>query len=174
MSNGASTGATEPSHTVLDAGPIIHLDQLGCLDLLEGFASLFTPAVVWEEAQRHRPQLRPSQIAGLKVTDSPLAPSPALMTLARSLDLDAGEIAALSLLESMRGRTFLCDDAAARLAGESLGYIVHGTMGVIVRAIRRGTRTAAEAGEILQRLPARSTLHINPDLLRRVIAALPS
>lgn len=29
--------------TVLDAGPLIHLDQLGCLDLLEGLEELHVP-----------------------------------------------------------------------------------------------------------------------------------
>lgn len=43
--------------TVLDAGPLIHLDQLGCLDLLEGFSELLVPPVVWQEALRHRPSL---------------------------------------------------------------------------------------------------------------------
>jgi hypothetical protein len=52
--------ASEAALTVLDAGPIIHLDELGCLDLLEGLGELSTPQVVWEEAQVHRPHLSPS------------------------------------------------------------------------------------------------------------------
>lgn len=174
MSNGASTGVIESRRAVLDAGPIIHLDQLGCLDLLEGFGDLLVPTLVWAESLRHRPRLKPTNIPGLKVSDASSAPSPALMTLVRSLDLDAGEIAALTLLESVRGRMFLCDDAAARLAGESLRYAVHGTIGVLIRAIRRGTRTSAQVREILQYLPDQSTLHINRDLLRRVVASLPA
>ena len=174
MSNGASTGMIERRRAVLDAGPIIHLDQVGCLDLLEGFGDLLVPDIVWDEALRHRPRLLPANIPGLAVLAVSSAPSPTVLTLARTLDLDAGEIAALILLETARGQTFLCDDAAARLAGEARGYVVHGSIGVIVRAIRRGTRTAAQVRAILQALPERSTLYIDRDLLRSVIASITS
>ncbi len=32
---------------------------------------------------------------------------------------------------------FLTDDSAARLVGKQLGYKVHGTLGVLIRTIRR-------------------------------------
>lgn len=45
----------EPASAVCDAGPLIHLDQLGSLDLLEGFPDLIIPEQVWREVERHRP-----------------------------------------------------------------------------------------------------------------------
>ena len=42
---------TDPSRAVLDAGPLIHLDELDCLDLLEGFADMRAPVAVWEEVR---------------------------------------------------------------------------------------------------------------------------
>jgi len=162
--------------TVLDAGPLIHLDQLGCLDLLEGLEELHVPLIVWREVLVHRPTLG---LAGLGLTLSPLshpsrAPSPALAVLIHGLDLDAGEIAALTLMEEWRGDLFLSDDAAARLAAESLGFRVHGTVGLVIRALRRGTRTIAQVRSTLEQIPTRSTLHINRSLLDRVIASLPA
>ncbi len=50
-------GETESSVTVLDAGPVIHLDQLGGLDLLEGLGAVYLPATVKGEILRHRPSL---------------------------------------------------------------------------------------------------------------------
>jgi predicted nucleic acid-binding protein len=40
---------------VCDAGPAIHLDELGCLDLLKDFQEVLLPNTVWEEIKRHRP-----------------------------------------------------------------------------------------------------------------------
>lgn len=38
-----------------DTGPLIHLDELGCLALLSDFARVLLPESVWEEVSRHRP-----------------------------------------------------------------------------------------------------------------------
>ncbi len=40
---------------VCDAGPLIHLDQLGCLNLLADFSSILVPNEVWMEVTHHRP-----------------------------------------------------------------------------------------------------------------------
>ncbi len=61
-----------------------------------------------------------------------------------------------------------------RLAAESLGFPVHGTIGVLVRAIRRGLRSRDAVLETLRRLPQTSSLHISRDLLATVIAKVES
>jgi hypothetical protein len=46
----------EPELTVIcDAGPIIHLDELGCIELLGDHKRVLVPDVVWKEAELHRP-----------------------------------------------------------------------------------------------------------------------
>ncbi len=40
---------------VCDAGPLIHLDELGCLELLNDFAEVIVPDAVWQEVEQHRP-----------------------------------------------------------------------------------------------------------------------
>jgi len=40
---------------VCDAGPIIHLDELNCLDLFADFQEILIPDTVWKEIKRHRP-----------------------------------------------------------------------------------------------------------------------
>ena len=42
---------------VCDAGPPIHLDEVGCLDLLADFRAVLIPVAVWQEIARHRPSL---------------------------------------------------------------------------------------------------------------------
>ena len=109
--------------TVIDAGPLIHLDELNCLDLLEGFGAIHLPAKVKEEVAVHRPGLNWEKLSGWKISTAKI--SSRVAAYARKLDLDSGEIAALNLLEHLQGQLFLCDDAAARLAAESMGFKVH-------------------------------------------------
>jgi predicted nucleic acid-binding protein len=64
---------------------------------------------------------------------------------------------------------FLTDDAAARLAAASIGYHAHGTMGILIRSIRRHQRKKEEVLSILKNLPTRSSLFIKPSLLQEII-----
>ena len=43
-----------PPLVICDAGPVIHLDELGCIDLLSSFSRVLVPVAVWQEVQRHR------------------------------------------------------------------------------------------------------------------------
>lgn len=69
---------------------------------------------------------------------------------------------------------FLTDDAAARLAAVILGYQVHGTIGILIRAIRRQQLTHDQVLTILRKLPHNSTLHIRPGLLQEIVSRLES
>jgi hypothetical protein len=53
MWSGASTEMTEsPSKAVCDAGPIIHLDEIGALYLIEDFHEILIGPAVRNEVQR--------------------------------------------------------------------------------------------------------------------------
>jgi predicted nucleic acid-binding protein len=66
----------------------------------------------------------------------------------------------------------LTDDASARLAATTLGMRVYGTIGILLRTIRRQQLTRAEVLGILQVLPNQSTLHIKSSLLREIVDRL--
>jgi predicted nucleic acid-binding protein len=153
---------------VCDAGPLIHLDQLASLELLADFGHVLVPGAVWEEAKRHRPALfsRPHSWLDRVSISSP--PEPILRALIQVFSLDAGEQEALCLMRGCGAGLFLTDDAAARLVATQLGHEVHGTIGVLVRAIRRGLRTAEEILALLSDIPTRTTLHIRADLLNEI------
>jgi predicted nucleic acid-binding protein len=159
---------------ILDAGPLIHLDQLSCLDLLAVFSRIYTPQIVWDETIRHRPLLQISDIPNLSIEPNPATSSSRLTALITLHDLDEGEAAALALLEQMSASIFLTDDAAARAAGDALGCSVHGTLGVLVRGFTLGLRSLEEIHRLLAELPSRSTLYIQKSLLAKVIAQLPA
>jgi len=95
--------------------------------------------------------------------------SPELISMYRLLSLHAGEVQALQIAQEMDADLLLTDDTAARLAARNLRVAVHGTLGILLRAIRRGQRTPKEILNVLHILPVRSTLHIKRNLLDQVI-----
>jgi predicted nucleic acid-binding protein len=97
-----------------------------------------------------------------------------MRALSRSLVLGPGETEALQVALDRPGLVLLTDDAAARLAAEALRVRVHGSIGVLLRAVRRGRQTRDQAIGILESLPKRSSLHIRPSLIDEVISTLRS
>jgi predicted nucleic acid-binding protein len=91
-----------------------------------------------------------------------------LLTLCRLFALDVGETEALALMEKNPGAIFLTDDASARLVAEQMGFRVHGTIGILVRSIRRSQMEAREVLGILQKVPSNSTLFIKLSLLDEI------
>jgi len=175
MWNGACTVMNRsPSEVVCDAGPLIHLDELGCLDLLADVQTVFVPEQVWREVELHRTSALGLSGVELQKVAVVLSEDDPLQALVRALALDLGEQAALSLMMSHPNAILLTDDAAARLAAEALGYRVHGSIGILLRAIRRRQRTEHEVLSILRDLPLRSSLHVRPALLEEIIAQVES
>jgi predicted nucleic acid-binding protein len=154
---------------VCDAGPLIHLDELGCLDLLSDFSEVLVPEAVWVEVLKHRPgALAHSTVTFRRVRPTDPEP-PALEALAQVLSLHTGEWQALRVALEHRPGLLLTDDTAARLAAANLGIVTHGSIGILVRAIRRKQRTKLEILAVLRMLPTQSTLHLKRSLLNSVI-----
>lgn len=127
------------------------------------------PDAVWQEVQRHRPSaLRRRTVKLNRVTSLPEA-TPDLIDLTQAFLLDAGELEALRLMQENPGAILLTDDTAARLVAQRLEYEVHGTIGVVLRALRRQQRTKRQILNLLRTLPQRLTLFIERRLLNSVI-----
>lgn len=153
---------------VLDAGPLIHLSEIDALDVLSDLQVLRISNTVWDEVAAHQPQaLKYRKLSFQRANVS--TPSTDLQTLAVAFALDRGEIDSLCLMEKYPTAMFLTDDAAARLVAEQRGYRAHGTIGLLIRSVRRGERKADEILTLLRTLPQRSTLFIRPDLLKNII-----
>jgi predicted nucleic acid-binding protein len=154
---------------ICDAGPLIHLDEIGCLDLLADFQALVVPEQVRKEVARHRPAALEHQALDLLCVPVTISSDPQFRALVKSFSLDAGEQAALSLMSNYPDGVLLTDDAAARLSAQALGWRTHGSLGVLLRSIRLGRREKAEVLSILREIPTRSTLHIRLSLLQEII-----
>ncbi len=155
---------------VCDAGPVLHLDELNCLHLLNDFSRVLLPDIVVTEVSRHR-NISLKTLNNMKVEICSLSDlEEPLKTMCRMFALDAGEIGTLSVAAKHEGLTVLTDDAAARLVAQRCEFNVHGTLGVIIRSIRMGSMTPEEVVGILQGIPEKSTLYIKPALLKKVIS----
>ena len=91
------------THIICDAGPIIHLDELDCLHLLEDFEKVVVPEVVRREVLKHRevvfdnPEVNWIDISKQYPIEEPL------LTMSRVFSLDAGETSALSFMAGESG-----------------------------------------------------------------------
>ena len=154
---------------VLDAGPLIHLDELDSLRLLAGYREVLLPDVVEREAREHRPGIQIDSIPGLVRVRSNPATVESMLELATQFGLHEGELAAIAVLKEHHGNCLLSDDAAARAMAEAIGFQVRGTVGLILRGWRRAQISKAEACDLLRALPKRSTLHLRPGFLENIL-----
>lgn len=167
MWNGAYMVTTE-NLVVADAGVLIHLDELGALDVLSGYAAVFVPDAVWAEVLHHRPQALDNKCFNLVYV--PTAPySAKVNTMVRLFTLHHGECEALSVCLDRNINTLLTDDTAARLAANNLNIKARGTLGLLIRAVRYELRSDDEILALLSAIPEKTSLHIRPQLLNNVI-----
>ncbi|MBI5416454.1 hypothetical protein HZA55_00670 [Candidatus Poribacteria bacterium] len=95
---------------ICDAGPIIHLDELDALYLLD-FYSLIISKTVQTEITKHRPDaLRQSEIKIIELTSHIDTKQSVLF---ETFSLDRGEQESLILIQKYPNSIFLTDDAAA-------------------------------------------------------------
>ena len=154
---------------IADAGPLIHLDELDVLVVLEAFTEVLVPSVVAGEADHHRPGWldRAPAVVGIEDPDSERVS--AMMELGA---LDPGEAAALALWETRNDAIVLCDDLQARRHAESMGCSIAGTLGLLLRAARTHQMPRERVTALLLELPTRTTLHLRPSLLTRAIQTI--
>jgi predicted nucleic acid-binding protein len=161
-----------PQAVISDADPFIHLDELGCLDVLTAFREVLVPKEVWREVRRHRPAaLRTPGVPFQKVDIIP-APSAQLSILIQEFPIDVGEEEALRLMGKFSEATFLTDDAAARIVAQLLGYDVHGTIGLLILGWRIGLRSKKDIIAILKSIPLQSSLFVTKEFLKSVMGEL--
>lgn len=153
---------------VCDAGPLIHLDELDCVDLLSSFLQVWVPKTVWKEIELHRPSALSSTSVRLRLaTVDEIAPE--VSSIARLFSLHPGELDAIQLAKQINADILLTDDSAARLAAGQLSIRVHGTIGILLRAFRLGHKSKVEIVNLLRELPRSCTIHVRPSLLENII-----
>ena len=148
---------------VLDAGPVIHLDQIDSLQLLTVFDDLILPETVHEE-------LSFGEVPGeLEQLDCSVAESEKERTYS---GLDSGETAALRVAEEEDDVVFLTDDLEARKKAKQLNLPVHGSIGVIALNYGQERLDFEEAASLMRQLQNQSQLFVIDAVIDRGIQKL--
>jgi predicted nucleic acid-binding protein len=123
---------------IADSGPLICLARINQLELLPRlFSRILVPPEVWNEVtvrgQGHPGAYEVSQITWLTIQ----VPDPQLVKLL-SILVDVGEAEAIALAQTTSDCIILLDDSRARKIAQRLNIKQIGTIGLLLRAKRRG------------------------------------
>jgi len=124
---------------VANAGPLIALARIGCLDLLQTlYGQLRIPPAVWEEVLASGSgQPEAVTIGALPWIHVVEVHNVTAVQLMRDR-LDAGESEAIVLALELNADLLLIDEARGRRVAEARGLNKTGTLGTLVMAKRRG------------------------------------
>lgn len=159
------------SRIVCDTGPLLHLQEAGCLEILEAAGEITIPPAVRAELidhdsfwERHMPEWIKPGILEPRFLES-------VAHWLKAGLLDPGEAEALSLATQLKASWLLTDDAAARLIAQQQGLEVHGSLGVVLWAAATGHFHRFEAERALDAL-FRSSLWLSSSVREEARAAL--
>ncbi len=152
---------------ILDAGPVIHLEEIDSLHLLLDFKKRILPNAVWCEIEYHGPSAFKHRDINFEKVNVVLDEN--IRSVCRLFCLGNGELEAIALCSQHPDSILLTDDASARLVTKTLGIRAYGTIGVLLRAIRRKLLTPHEVVRKLKEIPRKSTLFIKRSLLHEII-----
>lgn len=149
----------------VDASPLIVLANIDLLDILPKLAPVvLTTSPVLDEVFRKDDDAarlcRGASITWLR-TAAVREPSTKVSEILRRYAVDEGEISLLVTAYERERCEIALDDLAARHAAEALGLPVVGTLGLIVRAHRRGL---IASGSAAFRAIVNSSLRVSPAL----------
>ena len=150
---------------VSDAGPLIHLADIGSCEPLTIFDPLLIPPAVYEEVEAGGVPAELSELPYERVS-ADVDPGGAVAD-----ELDAGERAAIAVAGE-RGLVLLTADLAARNAAASAGIEVHGSIGVRALGYGRGVFDRDEAASRMRALQRERSLFVTDAVVERGIRML--
>lgn len=134
---------------VADAGPLIHLAEIGASSLLGICTEVVVPRAVWGETVGRGRVSEADVVSHASVSDVPASGLEQVVEKHTLQSLQSGENEALFLCDSLRIGILLTDDLAARDAAKRLGVTPVGSLGVVVRAYRVGDVTCEQAKALI-------------------------
>jgi predicted nucleic acid-binding protein len=158
---------------VSNAGPLIHLAEIGEFELLKIFSKICIPEKVYEEVCiEGMPGER--EVRSAENIEVLIVSKEEIEKVSNKVDLklDDGELEALTVCNRFKVKIFLTDDLDARDAGKQLGFEVHGSIGVIARAYREGLIDLKRAKRASGDLYSISKLFVTKAIIEEAIKEL--
>jgi predicted nucleic acid-binding protein len=152
---------------IVNASPLILLGKIGHIALLSGLADeLIVPEMVVREVERKRD----GQQALVEIASFPEARVEVEASVSSEIvawNLGRGESQVISLAVSDPGCRAVLDDLQARRCAQSMGLPLIGTLGVVLRAKRKGV--IAEARPVIEHL-RQVGLYVSDGLIEQALA----
>ncbi len=120
---------------VTDAGPLIHLTEIGCLHVLSIYENLHVPGAVWAETVECGRTPAEDLLKSVKVERHNISQSNITRFIEKNnlKDLHSGECECLYLTQQIDIPILLTDDLAVREAAKRLKRLPVGSLGIIAR-----------------------------------------
>ena len=159
-----------PMLVVSDADVIIHLSKLEKLSILQ---SLYTEVAIPEYIKleitcKNNPDIQKALNSFLKVFRISKAKAD---NIAQRHGIHVGEAHVKTLGEELKAHLFLSNERKVRKAAKEEGFDVVGTVGVILKAVKKKIIEIPEANSLLEKMKS-SDFRIHPDILQKAIFLL--
>ena len=167
-------GAGQLKKAVADSGPLIHLSEIGCLQLLNLFDTLHIPHAVWLETVEQDRLYDRELFAATNIQRYKLSHSQVDQFVKKYeiTDLHSGEQECLFLAREKSIAILLTDDMAVRDAAKRFGLIPVGSLGVVVKAYEQGQISLEDAEQYIGNLYSVSSLFVTPAIADLAIEKL--
>ena len=159
---------------VADAGPLIHLSEIGALSLLRIFTAVYVPTAVWQEATMAG-RVLPTDLQAcstIRYYDSLPEDVERFVRDNALMHLHTGECESLYVCGQEKVDFLLTDDLAVREAAKLLGLTPVGSLGIIVRAYRLQVIPFSSAERYILDLQDVSSLFVTRAIVELAIESL--
>jgi predicted nucleic acid-binding protein len=160
----------------VDAGPLIHLTEIGCLRFLNGFDALHVPDAIWFETVS-QDRISQTDLLNVKNIQRHTLSKPEVEEFVNENNLSAlhaGEQECLFVCMSENISVILTDDMAVRDVARRHHIVPVGSLGIVVSAFRRKEITLQEAECYIGDLHEVSSLFVTRAIVELAIKQLRS
>ncbi|MFO7793894.1 MAG: hypothetical protein R6V35_02855 [Candidatus Nanohaloarchaea archaeon] len=146
---------------VLDAGPIIHLEQINKLEILEVIDERHITEEVENEVGEAIINKTRLDVETLNASGKDRAKH-----ISSRYGIDLGESTVIALSSQINSELIFTDDLDARKTAKSLDLEPHGTLALVTKAYSENVIDKNEANQVVDSLYRDSSLFITKDLVK--------
>lgn len=147
---------------VSDAGPFLHLEEVEQLGLLDVVKAVLTTPEIMDERGKITESLK--RLKGVRQKE--LTPKNKDITkyLMRRYGLHLGETTGIALCKQEQIKLFFTDDLEARQIAQVLKLKPHGTLAIVLRALKERLLTKEQATKAVHDIYEKSSMFFTKDL----------